>query len=316
MQFKKMVLFALFIIIAGCASQKTMFNKAQQENTIEAYNQFLVKNTEGEYAEKAKTNKKIIEDIVFSSDDNLRLKSFQEFIKYTFRNNTCDDIEPLKKLLTKITDESKKNSELLPTNIGDDCFFSYLAGLSYIPTIRGNLDDYTFHMNASSLLSQYTTFLQMYESDLNFEYSYLTHNLSKVAYLIHEKKTPENFTTKSQADLQRQMLMRAMPGMAGFAAAVQNGEKNEEVVAAKASQYTKYRSSLASIYEDGVDNLFVKLKSQESDLSVKIFILKKLEDWVQVAGYFQSQKDFLSQLTNSDNSDISESAKKILAQIK
>lgn len=312
MQVNKSILFALLLLIVSCASQKSMFNKAQKENTIEAYNQFIIKNTKGEYVEKAKAKKKLLEDVVFCNDDQLRLKSFKEFIKYTFRNNTCDEIEPLNNLLFSIADESKNNPELLPINLGNNSFFSYLASLNYTPTTRGTLDDMTFNKNASSLLTHYVAFLNSYESKFNYEYSYMTHNIARVACLIVAKKPQGNFTNISYSDLNMGSIQS---GIAAFAAAIQGGAKNNKLLE-KSKENVKYRNSLISIYEIAVGNLFSMLQSDKFNPSNKIFILSKLEHWVKIVYISSSNRSLLTELSNSSNSDISESAKKVLSNIR
>jgi len=51
----KYLSFCLIILIAGCASQQSMYKKAKQTNTIEAYRQFLQQYPTGEYSQEIKT---------------------------------------------------------------------------------------------------------------------------------------------------------------------------------------------------------------------------------------------------------------------
>ncbi len=55
MRFQKLFLIILAVLIAGCASQESMFNKAKKDNSVEAYENFLQKYPDGEFSVQAKS---------------------------------------------------------------------------------------------------------------------------------------------------------------------------------------------------------------------------------------------------------------------
>lgn len=77
MQIRKSIWAALLLLIVGCASQKSMYYKATDKNTIEAYQKFLDKYPDGEYAANVKSKiEKLEYQMVIESNSIDSLRNF------------------------------------------------------------------------------------------------------------------------------------------------------------------------------------------------------------------------------------------------
>lgn len=75
---KKYIFISVALLFFACASQKSMFQKAQMTNTIEAYEQFLEKYPEGEYTFQAKSN---IEKLSFKNAESKNtIESYNKYL--------------------------------------------------------------------------------------------------------------------------------------------------------------------------------------------------------------------------------------------
>lgn len=97
MNYKKAILIVVSILITGCASQKSMYYKATDTNTIEAYQKFLEKYPDGEYAANIKSKiEKLEYQMVIESNS---IDSLQNFLtKYpssSYREEIQQKIEKL-----------------------------------------------------------------------------------------------------------------------------------------------------------------------------------------------------------------------------
>ncbi|MFX0136392.1 MAG: hypothetical protein ACFFDN_22310 [Candidatus Hodarchaeota archaeon] len=79
MSSKNILISLVIIFIAGCASQKSMYNKAYKANTVEAFEEFIQKYPEGVYAEQAK---KLIQEIEFNKAKEINsIEAYNNYLK-------------------------------------------------------------------------------------------------------------------------------------------------------------------------------------------------------------------------------------------
>lgn len=78
MTFQKLLLVVFAVLIAGCASQQSIWKKTVNNNTIKSYENYLSKYPEGDYSSQAKSS---IEKLSFESAKNINtIESYNEYL--------------------------------------------------------------------------------------------------------------------------------------------------------------------------------------------------------------------------------------------
>jgi len=79
MNFKKTIMIVVSILLAGCASQQSMYKKAGETNTVEKYEEFIQKYPDSEYQSEVKG--KIIELEFTKAVGTNTVEKYEEFLQ-------------------------------------------------------------------------------------------------------------------------------------------------------------------------------------------------------------------------------------------
>ena len=226
MRFQRFFIIIFTILMAGCASQQSMFNKAKTENSIESYKEFLLKYPDSAFSEEAE---KLIKNLEYKKIKKVNtIESYKRFLdKYptseqaqhakeyismikeikSIRNN-----QELNTVFMKIIKSMKSTDEFdyeylnlwidalskeLPNKpkdilISDSTFFDYFAGFSYVPTKPKDSDAtsyYDFFLKIHNIGKTYSLlFSKEGNSSHLYELAFLSNNIAKLCICSLQKK--------------------------------------------------------------------------------------------------------------------------------
>ncbi len=312
-----------FTIKAQDEIQNLKYGFCEKENSIDVYQNFLKEYPTGEYAEKAQ--KEIIKLEFKEANNKYTVEAYEKFINAYPDNeftptaielrdelksldvngilNLKSDAEKIgrfKKIVQKsITDTKNKfyllskfytalkktcenNSNLIPFSKSEKSFFNYIAGLSYIPTIRDNSMDYNSFIDVMTLLlSEVMQLEALYLPTHIYESAYLIHNIGKVSLMIYLESDISNFKNINFSDVKSRAFIYSLSTMLGGKAKLSGMSDYafKQHIAKRVSESMQLPLMHKIVVPQLINRLFLV---PDSDKKTKQFILTELSEWVEI----------------------------------